>query len=92
MHIRSTAVRVVVIVSVAITVTIAACNLNLLSAEGTVWLLELGLDPLHEAVVVENVFARCLANHCGLIKVFYTDGAALLVLLVLSILEFFSRK
>ena len=92
MHIRSTAVRVVVIASVAITVAIVACNLNLLSAEWTVWLLELGLDPLHEAVVVENVFAGCLADHCGLLKVFYTDGAALLILLVLSILEFLSRK
>ena len=88
MHIWSTAIRVVIVrVAIAVAPT-AATNLDLLPTEWTVWRLKLGLDPLHQAVVVENVFAGRLANHRRLLEVLDADGAALLILLVLSIFEF----
>ena len=48
-------------------------------------MLEFGLDPLHDAVVVEDVLARRLSNHSRRLEVFHADSALLLVLLELCL-------
>ena len=48
-------------------------------------MLELGLDPLHDTVVVEDVLAGRLSNHCRRLEVFHADGALFLVLLELGL-------
>ena len=48
-------------------------------------MLELRLDPLHDAVVVEDVLAGRLSNHSRRLEVFYADSTLLLVLLELRL-------
>lgn len=48
-------------------------------------MLELRLDPLHDAVVVEDVLAGRLSNHSRRLEVFHADSALLLVLLELGL-------
>ena len=57
-------------------------------AEWTIRLLEFGLNPFHDTVIVEDVLARCLSNHGRCLEVFHTDGARLLILLELRLREF----
>ena len=51
-------------------------------------MLEFGLNPFHDTVIVEDVLARCLSNHGRCLEVFHTDGARLLILLELRLREF----
>lgn len=57
------------------------------SAEGTVWRFDLGLDPLHDAVVVENVFAWRHTHHCRPCEVFHADRAVFLILFMFNLSE-----
>ena len=55
-------------------------------------MLEFGLDPLHDAVVVEDVLAGRLADHGRRLEVLHADGARLLVLLELCLRKFLPWK
>ena len=53
---------------------------NLCSTKRTIWTRELGLNPLHDTIVVENMLAWCLSNHCRWCKFFDTNGTTFLIL------------
>jgi hypothetical protein len=57
-----------------------------LTAHGAVWLGQLGFDPLHKAVRVENVHARSLPYFEILREFFKTDATDVLILVFGSIL------
>ena len=67
-------------------ITKVAVKEEFLSTHGTVRLGQLGFDPLHEAVRVENVHARSLTNFEILREFLKADAADVLILVFGSIL------
>ena len=75
-------------------------DLDLCSTERTVGRIEFSLDPLHDAVLVEQVLAWRLPYYCTWLEVLHADGAAVLIVFVLrlailellELLEYESQK
>ena len=63
----------------------SSIDLDLSSAEWTVWGINLSFYPLHYAVIMEQVVTGRLTNNCSRCEVIDTDCAAVLIHLVLRL-------
>ena len=59
-------------------------ELNLGPAEGTIRLRQFSFDPLHDAVIVEDMFTGSFTDHCRRLEVFDANSTTLLILLILG--------